>query len=96
MVKNAIDGFFKKKLLLEWNAFATPFYHSNGWWARCSAQVWNDVSVFFTDAGSGNWMKLAPQMSDFEYLGRAYKDLAAQVVEQIIDEKGELREGYTA
>lgn len=37
-----------------------------------------------------------PQMSDFEYLGRAYKDLAAQVVEEIIDEKGELREGYTA
>jgi len=37
-----------------------------------------------------------PQMSDFEYLGRAYKDLAAQVVERIIDKKSELREGYIA
>ena len=35
------------------------------------------------------------QMSDFDYLGRAYKELAAQVIEKIIDEKGELREGYT-
>ena len=34
-------------------------------------------------------------MSDFDYLGRAYKDLTARVVEEIIDEKGELREGYT-
>ena len=34
-------------------------------------------------------------MSDFEYLGRAYKELSAQVVEKIIDDKGELREDYT-
>lgn len=27
-------------------------------------------------------------MSDFEYLGKAYKVLSAQVVEEIIDEKG--------
>ena len=32
-------------------------------------------------------------MSDFDYLGRAYKELVAQVIEKIIDEKGELREG---
>jgi hypothetical protein len=31
-----------------------------------------------------------PQLSDFEYLGRAYNDLVAQVVEKIIDEKGEV------
>ena len=36
-----------------------------------------------------------PQMSDFEYLGRAYKELTARVIEKIVDEKGELREGYT-
>jgi hypothetical protein len=30
-----------------------------------------------------------PQMSDFEYLGRAYKDLVARVPRKIIDEKGE-------
>lgn len=39
---------------------------------------------------------MCSQMSDFEYLGRAYKDLVAQVVERIIDERGELREGYNA
>lgn len=37
---------------------------------------------------------MCPQMSDFEYIGRAYKDLAVQVVEKIIDQKSELREGY--
>jgi len=75
-VKVAISGFLKKELLLKWNTFASPFYHQNSWWIRCSAQVWND-------------------MSDFDYLGRAYKELVAQVIEKIIDEKGELREGYT-
>lgn len=35
-------------------------------------------------------------MSDFEYMGKAYKELTAQVLEKIIDERGELREGYTA
>jgi len=34
-------------------------------------------------------------MSDFEYMGRAYKELSAQVVEKIIDDRGELRDGYT-
>ncbi|KAF9649870.1 PLP-dependent transferase [Thelephora ganbajun] len=76
-VKIAIDMFFKKKLLLEWNTFAPASYHHDGWWVRCSAQIWNDLS-------------------DFEYLGRAYKALSVQVVEHIIDEKGEFREGYTA
>lgn len=36
-----------------------------------------------------------PQMSDFECLGRAYKDLSGQVLEHVIDEKGELREEFT-
>ncbi|KAF9790913.1 PLP-dependent transferase [Thelephora terrestris] len=76
-VKVVIDGFFKKKLLLGWNAFAPPFYLHGSWWVRCSAQIWNDIS-------------------DFEYMGNAYKELSAQVIESIIDEKGELREGYTA
>ena len=55
-VKGAIDRFFKKKLLLEWNTFAPAFYHHSGWWVRCSAQVWNDVSVFFMD-DSESWTK---------------------------------------
>ena len=35
-------------------------------------------------------------MSDFEYLGRAYKELVVQVLDKIIDERGEFREGYAA
>jgi len=35
-------------------------------------------------------------MNDFEYLGKAYKDLVVQIVGEIVDEKGELRDGYTA
>ena len=33
------------------------------------------------------------QVSDFEYLGKAYKHLVAEVIKDIIDEKGKLREG---
>jgi len=51
-VKMAINEFFDNKLLLEWNTFTPVFYHNNAWWVRCSAQVWNDVSVFFTDGGA--------------------------------------------
>ena len=35
-------------------------------------------------------------MSDFEYLGRAFKALIAQIIEEIVDEKGEFRECYAA
>ena len=59
-VKSAISRFFKEKLLLEWNAFASPFYHQSGWWVRYSAQVWNDVSVFFMDDDTGNWKRCTP------------------------------------
>ena len=37
-----------------------------------------------------------PQMSDFEYLGKAYKVLSAQVIEKILNEKCEIRESYAA
>lgn len=52
-VKTAITEFLRKKLLLDRNAFAPAFYHNNSWWVRCSAQVWNDVSVLFMESGSG-------------------------------------------
>lgn len=73
--RSEIDKFFKKKLLLERNAFASPFYHNDGWWVRCSAQVWNEIS-------------------DFEHVAKAYKELCVEVMENVISEKGELREGY--
>ena len=47
-VKVAIDGFFKKKLLLERNTFAPSFYLHDSWWVRCSAQIWNEVCVCST------------------------------------------------
>ena len=50
-VRGVIDKFFKKKLLLERNTFAPAFYHHGGWWVRCSAQVWNEVSISFVDRG---------------------------------------------
>ena len=53
-VRIAIDEFFNKKLLLDWNTFVPAFYHDDSWWVRCSAQVWNEVSRFFMDDNSGN------------------------------------------
>ena len=58
-VKVAISGFLKKEVLLKWNTFASPFYHQNSWWIRCSAQVWNDVSISFADNDTGNWKRCA-------------------------------------
>ena len=44
-VRETIEEFFNKKLLLDWNTFAPTFYHDGGWWVRCCAQVFNEVSV---------------------------------------------------
>lgn len=76
-VKDAIEDFFNKKLLLDWNTYAPAFYHDNSWWVRCCAQVCNEIN-------------------DFEHLGKAYKDLALQVTESIIDERGKFRHSYAA
>lgn len=76
-VRDEIEQFFKEKLLLEWKVFGVPFYHNDSWWARGSAQVWNDVS-------------------DFEYLARAYKELCVHVKNRIIDGNGDLRGGYAS
>ena len=92
--KSAIEESLYKKLLLDWNVFAPIFYHDDGWWVRCCAQVYNEVRVPFMIRKQQEVNEIFAQISDFEYLGRAYKDLVTQVKENIINEKGELRENY--
>lgn len=43
--KTEVNDFLEISLLREYNVFAVTFYHNNSWWVRCSAQVFNDVSV---------------------------------------------------
>ena len=47
-IQNAeIHEKFLNKLLIERNAYSPPFDHNGAWWTRFSAQVWNEVRVFF-------------------------------------------------
>lgn len=80
--------YFQKKLLLELNCFAATYKHGGKWWTRCSAQIWNEVSLSscfpFSWLLYGCWCMPASlfrgsdavdgteQISDFEYLGKAY------------------------
>ncbi|OSD06472.1 PLP-dependent transferase [Trametes coccinea BRFM310] len=41
-----INSVFQHKLLLEWKTYAAHYFHAGGWWCRCSAQVFNEVSDF--------------------------------------------------
>ncbi|CCM06394.1 uncharacterized protein FIBRA_08653 [Fibroporia radiculosa] len=41
-----INDTLRTKLLYEWNGYAAHYFHAGGWWCRCSAQVWNEVSDF--------------------------------------------------
>ncbi|KAJ7594486.1 PLP-dependent transferase [Mycena floridula] len=41
-----IDILFKTKMVVEQKCFAASFYHNERWWARCSAQIWNEISDF--------------------------------------------------
>jgi len=65
---NAINIFLREKLLYEWNAYAAHYFHGGGWWCRCSAQVWNEVS-------------------DFEYVGKAFNALCREIKESILADK---------
>lgn len=53
-VREVIEQFFKRELLLERKVFGLAFYHDDTWWARGCAQVWNEVRVFFEDYQPGN------------------------------------------
>lgn len=44
--KAAVVQKTREKLILERNMFAPVFFFQDGWWARCSAQVWNELSDF--------------------------------------------------
>lgn len=35
----------KRKLLYEHKAFGPVYYHNATYWVRCSAQIWNEVSL---------------------------------------------------
>ncbi|KIJ57817.1 hypothetical protein HYDPIDRAFT_184262 [Hydnomerulius pinastri MD-312] len=41
-----LKAFFQRTILLKWNTYAAPFHHNGKWWARCSAQIWNEISDF--------------------------------------------------
>ncbi|RPD59984.1 PLP-dependent transferase [Lentinus tigrinus ALCF2SS1-7] len=59
-LRTKINLFLQSKLLYDWKTYAAHYYHNGGFWCRCSAQVFNEVS-------------------DFEYLGRAFNALCQEV-----------------
>ncbi|ETW82979.1 hypothetical protein HETIRDRAFT_444532 [Heterobasidion irregulare TC 32-1] len=42
----AVNVYFQKKLLVEWNTYAAHFFHNGKWYLRASAQIWNEISDF--------------------------------------------------
>ncbi|KAI9057288.1 PLP-dependent transferase [Trametes sanguinea] len=63
-----INSVLQHKLLLEWKTYAAHYFHAGGWWCRCSAQVFNEVS-------------------DFEYLGKAFNAVCKEIKETILSDK---------
>ncbi|KZT06166.1 PLP-dependent transferase [Laetiporus sulphureus 93-53] len=63
-----IYGILREKQLYEWNTYAAHYFHAGGWWCRCSAQVWNEIS-------------------DFEYLGKAFNAICKDIKETVLAEK---------
>ncbi|PCH42559.1 PLP-dependent transferase [Wolfiporia cocos MD-104 SS10] len=41
-----IDTALRESLFYAWNAYAAHYFYAGGWWCRCSAQIWNEVSDF--------------------------------------------------
>jgi len=45
-VLRTINTQLREELLLKWNTYTAHYFHAGGWWCRCSAQVWNEISDF--------------------------------------------------
>ena len=77
----AVNVYFQKKLLVEWNTYAAHFFHNGKWYLRASAQIWNEVceAVAFAFADAENLNVLCGQISDFDYLGKAFKSVCAEL-----------------
>ena len=70
--------------------FASPtFVHAGAWWTRCSAQVWNEASALLFNKSSLSFHTM--QLSDFEYVGNAFKAICADIVE-IVEKCGKFPE----
>ncbi|KAG6335667.1 hypothetical protein ID866_3425 [Astraeus odoratus] len=41
-----VINLIRDTLLLKWNTFASYFRHNGKWWARCSVQIYNEISDF--------------------------------------------------
>ena len=71
------------KLLKERNVYSAYFIHNGNWWTRCSAQVYNDVSItFFFGFGFEDELISAKQISDFTKLGEAWLQICKEILEE--------------
>lgn len=42
-IKNKIGAFFWDQFFNKWDTYIAFHFHNGAWWARISAQVWNEV-----------------------------------------------------
>jgi hypothetical protein len=67
-----VDASLKKRLLVEFNTYAAHYFHNGKWWARASAQVWNEVRPSVRPLwGSHPYVDHHLKLSDFDVLGKA-------------------------
>lgn len=64
------------KLLEEWDCFAAVFVHDGKWWTRCSAQVYNQVSLH---RGLLVMYLTVFQLSDFDNVAKALSAICAEM-----------------
>ena len=44
-IKVKIGEFFWDQFFNKWDTYPAFHFHNGAWWARLSAQVWNEVSI---------------------------------------------------
>ena len=74
-----VNDFLELSLLKEYNVFAVTFYHGGAWLVRCSAQIFNDVSVFPL-----SFIRVlnSAQLDDFEKLGAAWLQVSKEMTQE--------------
>ncbi|KDR81048.1 hypothetical protein GALMADRAFT_241675 [Galerina marginata CBS 339.88] len=93
----AVNASLMNKMLGQ-KAYSAHFYHNGGWWTRCSAQVWNEVSHCFRYLSSSIFDAIMSfvgrkmqQLEDFEKMGKIWLEVCNSVKEEIGSSQGDTR-----
>lgn len=83
-IQKKIGVFFWDQFFNKWDTYPAFHFHNGAWWARISAQVWNEVCVYPIIMVLPRLLTNISQISDFEYVAKVLNAVSKDVKETIL------------